>query len=120
MPFTHAPFNLPSGKRAFRLHCTGTLTREDALEIRLLTNKGGIYCGIAELAMLDANCVLTTEFREAIIARDEVASKIPFAIVALGPMIRVATKFVVEVQHVSYRFANTEEEAIAWLDSVAP
>ena len=121
VPFTHSPFNLPSGKHAFRLHCFGTLTREDANEIRGLTNKGGIYCGLPELADLDADCELTTEFRETIIHRDEEASKIHFRAISIarGPKIRVATKFVVEVQHVSYRFFDSEELALGWLDSVA-
>ena len=121
MPLLHKAITLPSGKPAFQVTLTRPVTGDDARVLRALTNQGGVYCGLPELAVLEPDVVLPPEFREAATKRDDESRKIPVAVVMpkAPAALRVATKFVVKVEGVTNSAFEDEASAIRWLDSVA-
>src|SRR5262245_29316204 len=118
MQMLGSPFRLPSGARAVRLDCIGTITQEDAEGWIQQVGPGGPYDGLSVLAVTVQIDSIGPDARSVFSRRGNPKAKRWMAVVVTSPMIRVTTNFLVRITGTkTLRLFDTEGEAMLWLDA---
>jgi len=118
MPIQVSAFQLPSGARAVRADCTGTISHEEAEAWMSQGDPGGPFHGVPVLALTLQLDGVTPGARGVFARRRDLTDIDPWtAVVITNPIIRVATNFVMRVARTKrQRIFATEQEAVLWLD----
>jgi len=120
MPIQASIFRLPSGVRAVRADCTGTVTREDAHAWLRQVDLGGPFHGLPVLAIALHLDRMTPEARGAYAALGNSTPGVErwMAVVVNTPVLRVTViNFVMRItKKRKMHVFKTEEEAVRWLD----
>jgi hypothetical protein len=119
MPIQAGTFQLPSGARAVRADCTGTVTREDADVWLRQVQPGGPFHGLPALVIALQLDRTTPEARGVYV---QLRNSAPgderwIAVVVTNPVLRVTVNFVMRITRKrKMHVFRTEEEAVRWLD----